>query len=164
MSAATNFVLADFRQDGQFRCDKLTMRNTFLIILCALCFWGCASHTPVPALTDVQGYHLVNAVNEMVAHMSTAGVTPKQGEEIAQSWWPVEIQGLHPVAVYNYDRNVVIVMQRSAKEEEGYFVLPPSFASSMSVSHPLPSDKEWVFKPIEDEIGKFLYEYHRKKK
>lgn len=55
----------------------------------------------------------------------TAGKIARPGtdQKIPRALWPAEIVKLHPVTVYDYDRNMVIVMQKDENEEKGYYVV-----------------------------------------
>jgi hypothetical protein len=102
--------------------------------------------------------------------------TPSPDHDIPRAVWPVEVQRLHPVAVYDYEYDVVIVLWSDAHEEEGYYIVPPSVAAARSTFHSLPDGSEWSFKPLncptgdwkgdgwDDMIGKWIYECHRKKR
>ena len=84
--------------------------------------------------------------------------------DIPQSLWPVEVSSLHPVAVYTYNWNVVIVTRRETHEEEGYYIIPFMDIAVLSVQHSfLPEDPHWSFSPVTNRVGNLLYAYHRKK-
>jgi hypothetical protein len=101
------------------------MRKAFPIILCALCWGGCASHPQTPSLSESQRYYLYCTVNEMAARMCAEANTPESDHDIPRSLWPVEVQKLHPVRVYGYNWDVVIALRKDAREEEGYYFVPP---------------------------------------
>jgi hypothetical protein len=138
-------------------------------------FWsGCATHTQTHPLSIDQGYYLVCKVNDMLGHIEANDVaayrsgrnpTPK-AKDFPFALWPAEVRQLHPVAVYDYDGNVVIAMRRNAHEEEGYYVvnIGQHFSSSQIPGpHEFPSDPKWNFKPIENHEAGHLYEYHWQK-
>jgi hypothetical protein len=137
---------------------------------------ACASYTHIPSLSAEQGYYLVCKVNDMLgriaisdaaAYRSYKTIESKAGQDIPFALWPAEVRQLHPVAVYDYDKNIVIVMWKNAHEEEGYYVVNVGqhlHSSQFPDPHEFPHDPGWNFKPIENHDAGYLYEYHWKKR
>ena len=99
--------------------------------------------------------NLVSSVSEMVLEMS-AGLAPKNDQDFPRAFWPVEVQRIHPVSVYSYNEDVVIVLRKDPQEEIGYYIVPRT--GLRSVRHFLPNGPEWSFKQL---VHECLYEYQR---
>lgn len=121
------------------------IKKTIAIIACAAGLCGCASPGPVPHLSDHRCQQLVNAADQLAM---VGGPLPKA------------ITTLKPVQVYADHGNIVIALQRNARGEEGFYIMPatssfdPRFAS-------LPG---WTFNLAEpsDPYVSNLFEYSRR--
>jgi hypothetical protein len=108
----------------------------------ALC--GCASNG-LPHLSYHQSMVLLTAVN---------GWATEGGPR------PEPVEKLHPLQVYNDHGNCVIVLQRDAHGEQGYYIIP----STSSFDPRFRQDPGWTLKPMDyfDPNLQYMYEYSRK--
>jgi hypothetical protein len=121
------------------------MNRVLAIIMCVACLCGCASDG-IHRLTYHQSLLLVKAVDSWAVEGGPA---------------PLEAEKLRPLQIYTDHGNVVIVLQRDARGEKGYYIIP----SSSSFDPRFRSDKGWTltrldyFDPYLDSIFKYSRTY-----
>jgi hypothetical protein len=72
---------------------------------------------------------------------------------------PEEVQKLDPLQVYNDHGNVVIVLQRDAHGEQGYYVIP----STSSYDPNFRPDPGWTLTPMDfDHNLQYMCQYSRR--
>ncbi|HEX3627628.1 MAG TPA: hypothetical protein VH280_19650 [Verrucomicrobiae bacterium] len=121
------------------------MKQIIAILACAAGLCGCASTGPVPNLSDHRAQKLVT-----------------QAEQLAVIGGPLpsEVARLNPVQVYGDHGNIVIALQRDAKGEQGFYIVP-TISSYDPRYRPNP---DWIFTPVNpsDPYLSNLFQYSRK--
>jgi hypothetical protein len=120
------------------------LKRMFIIGACGIALCGCASSDP-SHLTYHQSLNLITAVNGWAA-----GGGPM----------PPEVKKLEPLQVYTDHGNYVIVLQRDAHSEKGYYVIP----STSSYDPHFRPDPGWTLTPMGYFDPNFddMYQYSRK--
>jgi hypothetical protein len=114
----------------------------------------------ITSLSKLQWWQeVVKEVNEMT--MQPYLVISKDGN-IPPGWWPEAVRKLQPVGVYCHMVNVVIVLRRDERSEEGYYVVP-GISSWVPFQENDPSEPGWSWRPMMGDSFCAFYTYTRKK-
>jgi len=123
------------------------IKKLLLVIACVAGFCGCASSGGTGAIPHLSDHRCQLLVTQADQFAMAGGPLPEQ------------IQKLNPIQVYGDRGNIVIALQRNARGEQGFYIVP----TTSSYDPTLRPHPDWTFTLVNpnDSYLNNLFQYSR---